>query len=438
MLFLSGLVTRALSHLGMQEGGLKRYLHNTGWFLFTRICSLVVAFFTTVYVIRYLGPENYGTLSYAVSFVSLFGFIASLGIDQIVYRELVKRPEDEAQIMGSALSLKLLGGLTATLLAIGSAIILGVTQIELILISIVSLTLFGAAGQIFTYVYQAKVQSKYPALITLSISFILAIVKLLVIYFDKGLIYFALVLLLESLLYAVFFAFSYQKHFKMLQHWKADKSTMQTLFATSWPLMLSTVSIMIYARIDQVMLRHYIDTTAVGIYDAAVRLADVWYIIPNVILGALFPAIINAQKSSPNLFRKRIQMCAALLVGLNLLIIIPTNILAPYIIETLFGNSFIGTADVLTIYIWSLIGFSLGQLMNTYLIAENYIYIYLYTSVGTVIVNVLLNIWWIPLYGVNGAALATLVSYSLIPILPFGFKKIRVQLLTLTKHEITI
>lgn len=433
MLFLSGLVTKSLSHLGMQEGGFKRYLHNTGWFLFMRVFTLVIAFFTTIYVIRYLGPENYGTLSYAVSFVSLFGFIASLGIDQVVYRELVKRPEDEGEILASAVGLKLAGGLTATLLTIATAIFIGVTQIELILIAIVSLTLFGAAGQLISYAYQARVQSKYPALIVLATSIILAIAKLLVIFFDKGIIFFALVLLLESILYAIFFVFSYQRHFKKFSEWKITKKTSTVLLTTSWPLMLSTVSIMIYARIDQVMLKHYIDTTAVGIYDAAVRLADVWYLIPNIILAALFPAIINAQKTSSSLFRKRIHMCAALLVGLNLLIIIPTNLLAPHIIETLFGSSFIGTADVLTIYIWSLIGFSLGQLMNTYLIAENYIYIYLYTSVGTVIVNVLLNIWWIPLYGVNGAALATLVSYSLIPLLPFGFRKIRVQLLALAK-----
>jgi O-antigen/teichoic acid export membrane protein len=379
-----------------------------------------------------LGPENYGTLSYAVSFVSLFGFIATLGIDSIVYRELVKRPEDEARILGSALGLKLIGGTIAVLITIITALYIGATQIELILISIVSLTLLGASLQIITYAYQARVQSKYPAIITFSISIILAIAKLLVIFFDKGIIYFALILLLESILYGLFFVVAYQYHFKKLKSWTFDGPTMKVLFATSWPLMLSTVSIMIYARIDQVMLRYYIDTTAVGIYDAAVRLSDVWYIIPNVILGALFPAIINAQKVSPELFRKRIHLCALLLIGLNLLIILPTYLLAPYIIDLLFGKEYIGTSEVLSIYIWSLIGFSLGQLINTYLIAQNYIYIYLYSSVVTVLVNIYLNTIFIPMYGVNGAALATLISYSLIPLLPFGFRKIRVQLLKLT------
>lgn len=424
-LLLSGLT----SHLEVSPGGFRRYLYNTGWLLFARLVTLVVAFFTTIYVIRYLGPENYGKLSYAVSFVSLFSFISSLGVDQIVYRELVKRPKDEAVILGSGFALKLVSGLLATLLAVGSAFLIGVDQIELILIGIVSVTLFGAAWQIIGYSFQARVESKYSAIITLTVSLILAAAKLSVIYFDKGIIYFAAILLLESLLYAIFYTIIYQRRTRLLFAWKASRVAMWRLLGNSWPLMLATVSIVIYARIDQVMLRHYLDVTAVGIYDAAVRLSDVWYIIPNVILAALFPAIINARETSPQLFRKRVSLCALLLVGLNLCIIVPTNFLATPIVSLLYGSAFLGSAGVLTIYIWSLIGFSLGQLTNTYLIAENYVYIYLFTSVATVAVNVGLNMLFIPPYGITGAAIATLVSYSLIPLLPFCFKKIRVQLL---------
>lgn len=413
------------------KSGFIKYLKNSSWLLFARLFTLVVAFFTTVYVIRYLGPENYGTLSYALSFVTLFAFLSSLGIDQIVYRELVKRPEDEGKILSSAFTLKIIGGFLAILLTLATAIFSGANQIELLLISIISLTLFASAGQITTYAYQARVQLKYPSLITVYTSIILAIAKLLVIYFDKGIIYFALILVLETIVYSLLYFFFYQLHFKLLKTWQVDRATIYNLLNTSWPLMMSTVSIIIYSRIDQVMLKHYLDVSAVGIYDAAVRLSDVWYIIPNVILAALFPAIINAQKSSLTLFRKRIHLCAGLLIGLNLLIILPTNFLAPYIIELLFGTAFMESSSVLTIYIWSLIGFSLGQLMNAYLIAQNFTYIYLYTSVVTVLTNVALNIVLIPEYGVSGAAFATLISYSLIPILPFGFKKIRVQLLTL-------
>lgn len=420
---------RLMGEWGQQ--GFNKYFKNTGWHLIMRLSTLVIAFFTTIYVIRYLGPENYGTLSYAVSFISLFSFLASFGIDQIVLRELIKRPTEEATLMGSAFFLKVIGGAVAAILSVAGGLLFNASPIEIFLITLLSLTHFAGAGQIAVYVFQARVVSKYPALISITVSLILAIAKLLVIFFDKGIIYFALILVLETILYTLFYFAMYQRKYHLLGKWRVDAKTVRALMLNSWPLMLSTVSIIIYSRIDQVMLRHFMDLTAVGMYDAAVRLSDVWYIIPNIILGALFPAIINARTGSLELFRKRIWLCAALLASLSAFIIIPTTFLAPYIIEILFGASFADSASVLTIYIWSLIGFSLGQLINIYLISENYIYVYLFTSVTTVLVNVGLNILLIPTYGINGAAIATLISYSLIPLLPFGFKKIRLQLLAL-------
>lgn len=419
------------------KNGLIRYAKNSGWHLLTRSSTILIGFFTTIYVIRYLGPENYGTLSYAVSFVSLFSFIASLGIESIILRELIKYPDKEPIILGTAFRLKIFGGIIATLLSLITILLIDATQIEVILIGLISLTQFAGLGQLPIYSFQAKVEAKYPSLVAISISSILAIAKLLVVYFDKGIIFFSLVLVLETILTFLFYFIIYQKKYHLFGLWKFDRDFATTLLHNSWPLMLSTISILLYSRIDQVMLRHYLDATAVGIYDVAVRLSDIWYIIPNVVIGALFPAIINAQTTSPKLFRQRIWLCVGLLISLNLIIILPTNILSPFIIDIVYGDKFIGSDSVLTIYIWSLIGFSLGQLMNTYLIAENYVYIYFLTSVVTVIINIILNVLLIPDFGVNGAALATLISYSLIPLIPFVFRKVRVQLLTLTTLKST-
>lgn len=410
--------------------GFKRYLTNSGWHFIARVATLLVSFFTTIYVIRYLGPEHYGTLSYAVSFVSLFAFIASLGIDQIVFRDLVRTPEHEGVILGTSLVLKVIGGTVACLGAIGVSWLIDATYLERILICILAFTQFAGAGTLATYSFQAKVESKYPALISIASSFILACAKLLVIYFDKGIIYFSAILLLETILLTMFHFVVYQRRYHLLQNWRFDYTIARTLILSSLPLLLSTVSILIYSRIDQVMLRHFIDSTAVGLYDAAVRLSDVWYIIPNIILGALFPAIINAQKVSGRLFVTRLWWCAGLLTGLTLVVIAPTIFLAPFIITTLFGSAYTAAAPVLSIYIWSLLGFSLGQLMNTYLIAENQTHIYLFTSVITVIVNIAFNYVLIPPLGISGAALATLISYSLIPLIPFAFTPVRTKLLT--------
>ena len=95
------------------EAGFQKYLQNTGWMFMARILGMGIAFFVTAIVARYLGPQNYGTLMYAVSFVSLFSFIATLGIDQILYREILKNPEKESELLGTTLLLRLAGGFTA-------------------------------------------------------------------------------------------------------------------------------------------------------------------------------------------------------------------------------------------------------------------------------------------------------------------------------------
>lgn len=416
---------KELSGSNLNTNGLKRYLSNIGWMTFTRLFGLGISFFVTIYVIRYLGPHNYGLLSYAVSFVGMFGFIASMGVDHIVYRELIHSPEKEPEILGSAFFLRFIGGAVATGLAILFGFIFNTDAIDRTLILLISLTLWGSSWQIITYSFQARVLSKYPSIITISTTLVLALAKIAVVYLHKGIIFFALILVLESILYAVLYIFFYTRFFGSIFKWRVKKEMVRTLFFNSLPLILSAVSILIYSRIDQVMLRHYLDATAVGIYDAAVRLSDVWYIIPNVLIASLFPALINARKNNDTSYQKRIKHLALVLAALSIAVALPTNLFSKTIIEILYGNSYIGSESVLTIYIWSLAGFSVGQLMNMFLIAENYTGIYLFSSVATVGVNVLLNILLIPLYGVNGAALATLVSYSLIGVVPLCYTSVR-------------
>jgi len=386
---------------------------------------MVLSFFVTIYVIRYLGPHNYGLLSYAVSFVGMFGFIASMGVDHIVYRELIKTPDREPEIMGSALLLRLIGGTVATALAIVAAFIFHQDAIDRLLIVLISFTLFGGAWQVITYSFQARVLAKYPAIITLTIAIILAVAKIAIIALDKGIIFFAFVLVLESVLYAVLYVACYTRHFGSILKWYIKKETVLEIFYNSLPLLLSTVSIIIYSRIDQVMLRHYLDAAAVGIYDAAVRLSDVWYIIPNILLASLFPAIMNAQKAADDSYQSRLKHLAALLLVLSIGVAIPISLFSDTIIHILYGDSYSASSSVLMIYIWSLAGFSLGQLMNMFLIAEDYTGIYLVSSVSTVAVNVILNIFLIPPFGVTGAAFATLISYSLIAVVPLCYPSVR-------------
>jgi O-antigen/teichoic acid export membrane protein len=395
------------------HAGFQRYFQNTGWVFFARLGSMIVSFIATAYIARHLGPMNYGQLSYAVSFVSIFSFIAVLGIDQVLYRNLVEFPEKRNQYLGSALVLRLSGSAIAVTLCLFFAILFSPKDVSFFLIVLLSIGFIFNSSQIIGYEFLSRVQSKYPSLLSLYIAVILNILKIIVVVLGGGVIYLGLVLLLESILYAIGYIYYRKKIFGMLSEWSFDKDITMKMLVDSWPLMFSSAFALIYSRIDQIMIKNMLDTESVGLYDAAVRLSEVWYFIPGVIASSLFPAIINAKKVSEAIYYKRIQKLALLLVTLTTTIALCTTIITPFIVNIVFGSAFMGAVLVLKIYVWSNVSTALTTVVNFYLLAENHKKMLFFTSFLGMISNVILNIFLIPAYGIAGAAVATLISYTL-------------------------
>ena len=93
-------ISRQLKSIGP---GLRRILGNMGWLMVDRMVRLGMGLFVTVWVARYLGPAQFGSLNFAFAFVSLFGTAATLGLDGIVVREVVHHAADTHEILGTRL-----------------------------------------------------------------------------------------------------------------------------------------------------------------------------------------------------------------------------------------------------------------------------------------------------------------------------------------------
>lgn len=411
--------------------GFSKYVHNTSWPFFARVVSLVISFIVTTYIARYLGPENYGQLSYAVSFISIFSFIASLGIEQIIYRDLIRHPELQNKYMGSAVVLKVVAGIAATTLAILFSLVTSQIDISFILICILSGTFIFNSLNIITYEFQAKVESKYPSIVSLIIAFVLNALKVLVVVMEQGVIYLAAVLLLESILTSGLLLYYRIKKIGTIRQWTYDSNIARSLIKDAFPLMFSSAFALIYARIDQIFIKHMINTESVGLYDAAVRLTEVWYLIPNVLVGSFFPALVHAKKTSDVEYTKRLGWLGLALLLIAVAIALPTTFIAPWVMNIVFGPAFVAGSLVLQIYIWSNIGTFLGNLSTNYLINENQRFAVFVSSCLGMITNIVLNIVLIPRYGIEGAAVATLISYSLIPASLIFFKEPRQRLKTM-------
>ena len=403
----------------LNHDGFKRYFANTGWMFFGQMFSLLVSFFITAWLARYLGPENYGVVSYSIAFAMLFGFIAPLGIDGILSRELVKYPEKRDELLGTSFRLKLIGGLLAFFLAVASAILFQTSPLIKLLIILFSFSfIFQAINVIGTY-FQAEVKSKNNVKAVLVAMIISSILKVAVILFDRGVIWLVVVYALDSLWQGIGFISAYRKQGKKIKAWKFNNNLAREILKNSWFLMLASAASFIYVRIDQVIIGSLSGNREVGIYAAAVKLVEVWYFIPGIICGSLFPAIVNAKITSQEVYKSRLKKFYILMVTIPLLIAVPMTLLAKPIIFILFGNEYMESVNILRIYIWSSIGLFLGTAMGQYLMSENLVKTIFWLSLSAMIVNIILNFIFIPIWGLLGAAWATLISYMVVPVMVF-------------------
>lgn len=412
----------------LYHDGFKKYFKNTGWLFLARLINLGIAFFVTAYVARYLGPANYGLLSYAISFVGLFVFIVNLGIDHVLFRNLIAEPEKKEQHLGTAFLLRLAGALLAFAIIAFTTFWINASYIVNVLVLIIAFAYIFQPFNILNYFFNARVQAKYSSLATIYVTIALSLLKISIVLADKGIIYFAFISVMETFLYAIFYTYFYKKLGFSIFNWKFDRTIAKQLMLDSWPLIFSTVFALIYSRIDQVMIMHYYDQTAVGLYDAAVRIAEVWYMVPGIIISSVFPAIVNAKKNDQALYRKRLIDLFLLVSMLGFGFSLSIFFLAYFIMYIIFGSAFVGATSILQIYVWGGIGFTLFYAVNQFLVTENYTKIIFFSTLAGMLVNVILNVVLIRSVGLNGAAWATLISYSILPISMLLFRKVRHKL----------
>lgn len=407
----------------LNHDGFKRYFANTGWMFFGQMFSLLISFFIGAWIARYLGPENYGILNYAVAFVGLFGFISSLGVDGILTRELVKYPEKKDELLGTAFRLKLIGGTVALTLCIVSAFIFKTDPLIRLLIILFSFTFILHAINVVSTYFQAEVRSKNNVRAQVIATIISSLLKIAVILLGKGVIWIMIVYVLDFVWQGVGFINAYKKFGLKLKTWKFNKNLAKEILKNSWPLMLASAASFVYIRIDQVMIGSMLGNYEVGLYAAAVKLVEVWYFVPGIICASLFPAIVNAKKTSHETYKHRLRNLYILMAVISVIIAIPTSFLARPIIYFLFGSGYLESINILKIYIWSSVGLFLGTAISQYLMSENLVKTIFWLNFLAMVVNVALNFVFIPILGLLGAAWATLVSYFIIPISYIIFKK---------------
>ena len=246
-------------------------------------------------------------------------------------------------------------------------------------------------------------------------------------------IWFAVALMLDQAVVAVLFLIMYRWKIEKFPYLSFSIIKAKLLLKDAWALMFAGIVVSVYMKIDQVMLKEMLNTKAVGVYAAAVKLCEAWYFVPTVVTASLFPAILSTRQKSKPLYQDRLQKLYDLMVWGSVAVAIPTTLVADWLILILYGNEFKDAADVLRIYIWGGVFVALGVASSKWLVVENLqIYSFYRTALGAVL-NISCNLWLIPIYGIKGAVFATLISYFIVAYVSLGFfKKTRGNFWTVT------
>jgi len=399
-----------------------KYAKNTGWLFAEKVVRVAVNFVVTIYLVKYLGPDNFGLLSYALSYVALFSSIASLGMDNLIVRDLVSDTANKDKIIGTSLFLKVLASAAAVLLLFLNLHITHEDPFTIQIVMMVSFSLIFQTLNVYDFYFQSQLLSKFAVISQSSSLIIASLLRVLLIVTKAKLIYFAAAVTFEAAILAVGLVAFYRSNNRGKLRMVFDSIVAKRILKETFPLLLSVIVVSIYMKIDQIMVKNILNNTQAGFYAAAVKLCEIWYFIPAAISASLFPAVINARKGGEELFNKRLQQLYDLMVWISVGIAIPLTLFAPQIMSLLFGTKFLPGAPVLQIYIWSGVGTFLGVASSQFLVAENFTKISFYRTLAGMLTNLALNFYLIPKIGIVGAAYATLISYTIATFFVLFFK----------------
>lgn len=381
------------------------------WISSDKIVRMGVGLFVGVWVARYLGPDNFGVLNFAIAFVGLFSAFSVLGLDNIVIKELVHPRFDIARIMGTTFLLKAAGSLVSIVLSIAAICLTNPGEWELSLFIVI--IAFGYIFQSFDVIdfwFQSKILAKYPVIARNMSFFLSSTVKIVLLLTHSPLIFFILTITLESAISAIFLILTYKKQGNHVVVWVFDKNVAKQLFLASFPLFLTLIAMNIYMKIDLVLIHQLLNDYEAGIYAVAIGISNIWYFIPTGIVTTLFPSIIRTKMQDEELYFRRMQALFDLMSILSLCLSVFVTLLAPFLIQTLYGSVYASASMILMIYVWSAVPIFLASASANFIITENMNRILVFITVINCIVNISMNLLLIPIMGPEGAAVAMLIT----------------------------
>lgn len=391
--------------------GLAKILDNIGWLFFDQILRMGLGLVVGAWVARYLGPSQFGELSYILAIVSIFQVLSQLGISNIAVRELANSRESSKEIIGTVFRLRVVSGLLCFISTIFSMYLLRPDDIKsLFLAATVAGALIFQSSDVADLWFQSELQSKRTVFAKF-FSYIGAnLIKIILIILHMPLIAFAVVILFESIIFAFALLYSYKK-FPPFGHKSWSMSRCKKILREGFPFLASGLILAAYIQFDKILLENMSAAVEVGYYVAATTLTTVFNFLPIIVCSSLAPHLANIQTDEDR-SKFFIKLNFFLFWGATFVALL-LFLFAERIILLLYGEQYQSSALIVKILAFSVIPVFLS-VSNDYLaLSHRNSRATLLRTVFGLIINLILNITLIPQYGALGTAISGLVAHWL-------------------------
>ena len=387
----------------------KRVVQNAAWIIGCRIAQAVLGMVITMISARYLGPSGFGLINYAASIVTFVVPVMQLGLNSTLVHEIINAPEQEGQILGTAMVMSLLSSLFCILGVITFAMIANAGEtVTIVTCGLYSLQLIFQSLDIVRCWFQAKLLSKYVSVTVLAAYFLTAVYKIVLLATGCSVYWFALAQTVDYCIISLTMLVIYRK--LGTRKFGFSWSLAGQLFARSKYYIVSAMMVTVFAQTDRIMLKLMMDDAAVGYYSAATTCAGMTSFVFVAILDSFSPVLLERKKNGGAGFEDGVSGLYSVIIWLSLLQCLAMTLFAGFIIRILYGADFQPAVSALQIIVWYTTFSYLGSVRNIWILAQQQQRWLWIINLSGAVANVALNAWLIPVMGINGASLASLVT----------------------------
>lgn len=387
----------------------RKMLQNAKWIVVCKIIQSLIQLAVGMLSARYLGPSNYGLISYAASVVAFAVPVMQLGVADTLVKEYVSNPEKNGEILGTVLGMNLMSGLACIVGVSAFAAVMNPGEPETILVcGLYSLSLIFQSLELVKYWFLAGLRSKYSSVAMLCAHVVVSGYKVYLLATGKSVYWFALTHSVEYCAAGVILLVLYARvgGQSLRFSWKRAAD----IFSRSKYYILASLMVTVFQNTDHVMLKMIAGDAENGFYTTAVTCTSVVCFVYTAIIDSARPGILESRESDPAACDGHVTRLYSVIIWLSLAQSLAFTLLAKPMVYLLYGEAYLPAVPVLRVITWQTAFSYMGTVRNVWILAEEKHSLLWRINLAGVCANVALNALTIPVWGACGAAAASVLT----------------------------